>query len=81
MTTPDIESPFTDEPRKVSQGEAEQVAASNVTQVAQKLGLTLSERAALVAGRFVVNVLSKLDEEDQRKAAEATAKIIKWWVK
>ena len=81
MTTPEIESPFTDEPRKVSPGEAQQEAASTVAQVAQKLGLKLSERASLALGRFVVNVLDSLNEEDQRKAAGEVAKVIKWWVK
>ena len=80
--TPEIESPFTDdEPRKISPGEAEQQAASNIAMVAQKLGLTLSERATLALGRFMVNVLDSLNEEDQRKAADEVAKLVKWWVK
>jgi len=78
--TPEIETPFADEPRAQSPGEADQVAAGNVTEIARKLGLTLSEKSALAVGRFAVNVLSKLDEETQRKAADHVASLIKWWV-
>ena len=79
--SPEIGSQMPDYvPRKASPGEEEQAAASNVKALAHRLGLTLSERAALALGRFATNVLTSLNEEDQRKAAEQVARFIKWWV-
>jgi len=68
------------DPRPESPGERQQRWASNIAQIARRLGLDVTERECLAFARFALRVGDSLDVIGQARAADAVAKVLKWWL-